>query len=151
MEIVFVEIDNVSGFVRPALRFGARTLSSPESTRIADDDDALAQDRPGEIAHCRNEKQQADDVGNEAGQHQEEGGDDNHGAMHHLPAGIAAIAAFGRDALENADPLDPQKSGTEQHAEDDEPQCGPDADHLSDDDESGNFCQRHQRNEDRKK
>ena len=151
MEIAFIEIDDVSGFVRPALRSGARALPSAERPRIADDDDALAQNLPGEIAYGRDEEQQADDIRDEAGQHQEEGGNDDHGAMHHLAAGIAAIAAFGRNALKNADALDSQKSSTEQHAEDDKPQCRPDADHLSNHDESGNFSQRHQKDEDRKK
>lgn len=102
---------------------------------------------PDDIAHERDEQENADRAGDKTRYDEQDRGQNQHGAMHHFTVGHAACGGFGADTLQKAYPLHAQEEETEHCTEDNKTQCRKHADITADDDETGDLDEWHRQHD----
>jgi len=113
------------------------------------DVDAAAQHAPHRVAYRRNEEQDAEDVGQEAGQEKQQAGEQDHRAVHQFaPRKLAALGDV-LYAPERAEPLHAHEHAAGDRGGDDQRDRGDDADMAAHHDEGRDLGERPGENQDR--
>ena len=79
---------------------------------------------PAQVADRRHEQEQADNVGDKAGNEQQYAGEQDHDAMRDFAAGVLALGQLLADAGEHAKSLQAQQRAADDAAQDDQRQVG---------------------------
>ncbi len=106
------------------------------------DIDARLQKAPNRLAHWRNEQQNAENIGQEARQEQQDAGDQDHRTIGDLAAWIAAGVDFRLGAAQDAKTLDTQQNDARDTGQKDQADGRQNANLASYNDESRDFGQR---------
>jgi len=97
---------------------------------------------PAQVADRRHEQEQADNVGDEAGDEQQYAGEQDHHAMRDFAAGVLALGKLLADAGEHAKSLQAHQRAADDAAQDDQRHCRQDADFAADEHETRDLDER---------
>ena len=139
MKVAFVEIDRSLGI---CLRPVAGTCAAD-----VDDHDVTHQPVPEERTDRRQKQGKSHDIGEEAGDQQQDAGDHDHRCIEYFLARRVALLAGLAQPREHAEPLDAHQHEAGDGLEHDQRQGGKKADAPSDENEAGDLRQRQQENE----